>query len=183
MFNKQSVFLYLDMVVSHCANAVKNWEEKIFEDDEKLSKKIHELTNDVAVSIPSFDFAKRKGTRRKESEDGRDGRTYTRDVVDVSIPFSGDAVAFDIDPSTKTLGARGIVSGSSLIMSFGDDERLEQNLDSMVKLIEGNLQHLARDLASLPARIGAAVDAVVAERKAQIARKRELDSKRSFPIE
>ena len=181
MFDKQSAHNYIEMIVKMCFDVATKWGDSSFE-DEKLAGHRERPMKDIEVKIPVLSFDKREGKRRKESVEGRDRRMYDRNVIDVFIPFVGDSVAFDISPSTKTLGARGSVSSDHIVLSFDDDDRLEQNLDGMVKMIEGNLQHLGRDLSSLPAQVSSAVDTAIRERKAQIDRKRELDAKRSFPI-
>ncbi|RUW85195.1 hypothetical protein [Mesorhizobium sp. M1E.F.Ca.ET.063.01.1.1] len=184
MFHKQRVHSYIDMVVKICSERAQGWDEGAFE-DESLARLRGDLMKEMDVAVPVLEFNKREGKRRKETRENTiDGRRHERDVVDVIIPFSGDSVAFDIAPSTQTLmhGTRAHVAPTSLTLTFEDNDRLETNLADTVRVIEANLQHLARDLESLPSQLTDAVDAVVKARKANIDRKRELDAKRSFPI-
>lgn len=181
MFDKISAHEYVSRVVQQCHQMILTGADTLFDPD-RLSARFAEILKEAEVRIPSLDFAKREGRRHKRPFVGRDGREYERDTIDVVIPYSGDTVAFEICPSTRSLGPRGHVANSRITLSFDDDERLEQNLQQMVEQIEGNLRNLAADLKTLPAQIQSAMDAAAKKRIAQIEHKRDLDAKRSFPI-
>lgn len=181
MFDKIGAYEYVSRVVKQCHETALGWNDDSFV-REALSAKREALLKEAEVTIPSLNFANREGSRRKESFAGRDGRRYEREMIDVTIPYSGDSVGFEIGPSTRSLGPRGNVSPTHITLSFEDDDRLETNLEQMVEQIEGNLRNLAADLKTLPTQVSSAIDAAVEKRISQIERKRELDSKRSFPI-
>lgn len=150
------------------------------------SDHIRRIRSQADVEVPKLNFEKRTGKRRSEEryieQFGERVRTKV-DFVDVFIPFTGEGRLFALSPSRQTLGTRGKVQGSSIVLSLVDDERLERDLESMFKQIEDNIGQTATDLATLEKEVTEAIKNAIAQRTADIARKRDLDSKRSFKIE
>lgn len=182
LFNKQNVHDYKSGVVHLCAQMVNAWPEHVFSDG-SLDTRIAEIESKARVAVPDLDLASRRGKRRQQSREDRFGRQVQYDVIDISVPFDGDAICFDLSPSSYTLGTRGRIQGNTLILTFPDNDRLESEVDEAVKTIANNLANLGKDLESLRTQVREAVSSSIGRRNDELERRKKLDASRSFPID
>lgn len=174
LFSGQSVFTVKDQAVGQAHKEVLAFPDSVFKDRALLTNYIDQIRHRLLIDVPTISFDQRKGKRR------RDGN---RDVIDVTIPFDGDQGAFWISPSRSTLGAKALVNPKTIVITLPDNERLESELEASVATISNNLKALANDLSTLEKEINDAIEHAVNRRTAEVKRKSDLDSGRSFPIE
>lgn len=142
------------------------------------------FTLQVARLRPDEKRGKRREFEREISDYGLE-RTVKASEVDVSIPFDGEAQSFEIAPSSTTLvyGSKVQVLSSELILTVSDDDQIERRVDEFVKPVTENLDRLRVEVERDLPRIRDAIDNRARQRKEEIERQKERDSKRSFPID
>lgn len=136
----------------------------------------------VARLLPDQKHGKRRTEQRSRSDYGQT-RTVEVTLIDVYIPFEGEAISFQLAPSTSTIIQTPVkVAGNELVATFYDDERVQRDVDELIDQVSGNLDTLRKEMANLRTQIRSTIDSVANERKAQVEAQLQRDKKLSFPI-
>lgn len=180
-----SVHAYRDHVLANASARAKALSDTDVGDAAAATRLVERLVREIP-EVARLSAEEKDGKRRTVTREIRDyGASRTVDVVviDVSIPFVGAALSFEIAPSHSHVISEDIaVEANKIIITLYDDDSLDSILQATVSRIEANLERLRTELQSLPNEIANLVNRIVSRRREEIAAQKEKDSKRSFPI-
>lgn len=152
-----------------------------------LQARLDTIADQFTLQVARLRPDERRGKRRVEQRESSDyGRHQVVEVslIDVTIPFVGDPKSLMIAPSRCHVIERpAIANSNSIVVSFGDDENLDKNVDDFVKRVNENLDNLRSEMDSLRNEIKTEIQTIADRRLALVKAQKERDSKRSFPIE
>jgi hypothetical protein len=134
--------------------------------------------------LNEIDDSKRRTEKRKLTDYGRE-IIVDVDVIDVIIPFDGWPKSFHLAPSSCRIIETPVTinNDSTIQISFLDDQNLEQNVNSFIQGVTGNLNTLGMELQRIGSQMLQAAQLVANQRLQQIRERKERDKTRSFPIE
>jgi hypothetical protein len=148
-----------------------------------LDKIVNYHTLQVAVFQPGLIKGKRRGVARVISEFG-ESRNVTIQVMDVTIPFQGDADSFRLSPSYCTIPSlRCDIEDDHLLVTMADDANVQRNVDQFVQQVTQNLEALRSEVANWVPQIRATLDQVASARMKEIASQDERDKGLKFKVD
>jgi hypothetical protein len=139
-----------------------------------LAGVLEKIVDAHALNVPVLRPAEKRGSR---------GLVKKGSVIRVSVPFSGDAMAFHIAPTQCVLGAKGDVDGDTLVITVQDDDRLQAEVEKRIKTIEGNLNNLRRDMDGCRQGLLQELQSAAEQQLTHLKAQRDRDSKLDFPID
>ena len=138
-----------------------------------LEESLQQIINSHVLMVPTLKADQKRGNRHGVGSG----------MLHVTIPFTGDAMAFSITPTTSTLGLKADVREDYLVIEVHDDHQTQAEVDAFIKATTGNLANLRRDVEAWKPSLSDAVHTAVNDRLAQIKAARDRDQKLDFPID
>lgn len=163
-------------------------------DDALIAYFIEKFTLDIPVINRDGIVADQRETQIDVS---RDPNRYIRDpsrpfyiagtLIEVEVPFSGDAQFFKVQPTTFSMSPpRGEVKGSKLLLRVEgtnlSGEAVRQQIDRSLAEIEGSLNYLRNSANTFNASISAQAQSQIAGRKDKLLTDRNLVASIGFAM-
>ena len=155
--------------------------------DPTLDESLKEIVDHFQFVVATLRPDERVGRRRKEMRRTNHlGQVQDVEVslIDVTIPFDGYPKSFTIAPSTcHVLQMPAKTNQDGLVATFYDDDNLDRNVDSFVKMVGENLDTLRKELNNFRSQIEKTAHDVANHRAEKLKAQIERDKGRSFRIE
>lgn len=166
--------------------AVKNLDRQtIF--DPGLAGELDRIVSYHTLNVAELQPERIKGKRRGVEgfrDDYGESRKVTIQVMDITIPFQGDAISFHLSPSyCTTPSQRCEIKDDHLVVTMADDENVQRNVDQFVQQVTQNLGALRSEVTKWVPQIRATLDQVARARMKDIASQNERDKGLKFPVE
>lgn len=188
---RESLFQQISLhnVLENRQHAVVIQVEKLPKDtlsQPNLDERLKEIVSSQMIAVPELG-APSGAVRRYEERQVNDGwggaQTIRVAILDVTIPFTGDALVFRFCPSHSTgVGADVRVEGNKLVAAVTDGENVPAQLDQFVGLVNGNLNRIRAEIGDLRDRLTRAAQQAALRRQTEIAKEKERDLKLNFPV-
>lgn len=182
----QSIFEHRERAVKSALHKVETLsDEALLSGD--LPQHLHEIVKQEQINVATMRPDERRGKRRIEDRIASsygERRSVKIEIIDVSIPYSGDHRSFDIAPSqSATINVPVEWQGDVIKASFADDDNLERNVNSFIDNVTANLRRLEQELETFPSEVLATIERAAAKRADAVRSRHEKDRGRSFPID
>jgi hypothetical protein len=148
-----------------------------------LDKIASHYSLDVATLEPNAISGSRRGVERAVDDFGMT-RNVTIQVMDIRIPFRGEAQSFRFSPSYCSIPSqRCDVKNDHLLITLADDANVQKNVDQFVQQISQNLDGLRNEVGSWLPQLRALLDQIASARMKEIAAQNERDKNLKFKVD
>jgi hypothetical protein len=148
-----------------------------------LDKIVSYHTLEVATLEPAAKRGSRRDTQRTINDYG-EPKTITIPIMDVRIPFQGDAKSFGFAPTQCLVPSIPCeVKEDHLLITLEDDQNLQRRVDEFIQQISQNLQLLRTEMAGWPAQLRERLNQVANARRSQIEAQNERNKNLDFPVD
>ena len=148
---------------------------------------LESIMREVCIEPAQLVTSQMRGKRRTEtSHYGRHEEHEEKwEVVDVSIPFTGDGDSFELascEVDEIVTPCRVDHEKNLLIVAFSDDDDLKTNVNELIEQVNHGLEQLKRELVGYPERIRQSASDALKKRCEKIMRRRARDEDLDFPL-
>jgi hypothetical protein len=172
-------------VLRAAANDVRALDRRLFSSPELVGH-LQRIAEKYSTNVARIKKNDVEATGREEEVQSRDyGRNFLskRKVLDVNVPFSGDADSLKLSPSQTTVISRRVSLGSDSVgFTIPDDDNANREVETIVNLLTQNLDRLRTEYEQAKPQLEAAIQQAASVRKAEIASESERDKGRSFTV-
>ena len=170
---------YHNSAVHSAADEVEKLDEKIL-NDPQLGGALEKIAKKYAVTAASLETTAGVAKPRKISRSGGQAN-----VLDVPIPFTGDARSFELSPSySNTVSAvEWQISGQQIIITVYDTEGAGREITDFIKLSNENLDRLREEMARYNGELLKTITQVADRRKTAIEERRKRDAGLPFKVD
>jgi hypothetical protein len=156
-------------------------------DKPDLAGRLKKIEADNSLEVARINRDGVNATTKTVQREGTDGwgehRRITYDVLEIAIPFTGDAESFKLSPSRcAIIYADCRIERDHLLLTVPDDDGAEGALQSFLKDVEGNLEALRTEYAEVKRQLPEALSNAVTHRRNVISTEDQRDKGRSFPV-
>jgi hypothetical protein len=172
-------------VLQKAAADVEKLDRKAFSDPSLgglLNKIAQKYSFDIAAINKEGIAASRRELERYHNDYG-ERRAVKYSVLEVTIPFSGEAESFKIMPSSSVIpNHTAELREGSLLLTIPDDANADATVLNFVSQLNHNLAALRKDYEQAKPQLEQAISAAAERRKQTIQKEQERDKKLSFPV-
>ncbi|QOG21732.1 hypothetical protein [Bradyrhizobium sp. SEMIA] len=182
---KKSFYAVWQQMLEQATRDVQQLDRRLF-NDAALGQHLQRIAKKHDVQIAQFEgemTAKRRTEQKRRQDMWGDARTVEVTLLEVNIPFVGEAESLRIAPSTMTLlNQRATIGRNSLTIAVADDDRAESEVQDFKNTVEGNLRILRTEYERAKPQMEQTIQRAASQRKAQIDAEDARDKGRSFRI-
>jgi hypothetical protein len=151
-----------------------------------LDERLNEIVLSQLIAVPELG-APSGGERRHEERQANDGwggtQTVKVGILDVTVPFTGDAIVFKFYTShSPGVSADVRIEGNKLIVTIPDGDNVQAQVDQFINSANANLNRIRAEIGDLHDRLTRAAQQTALRRQTEIAKEKERDSRLSFPV-
>jgi hypothetical protein len=183
---QHSLHGYIQNVLRNAIGDVNNLDRKLFSDP-ALSGRLTQIAEKYSLDVARIDKGAISGKARQEDYQSREfGRNFTakRNLLDVTIPFSGDPGSFELSPSQSSVLMHPLKVGrNAIILTVPDDSSAQGTVDTVAQQLTQNLDTIRTEYAASKTLLEQTIQQAAAKKQAEIAAEGDRDKGRTFKVE
>jgi hypothetical protein len=157
---------------------------------EDLQAVLDRIVKNHTLECPKLDAAKKKGKRADKQiqiDDFGEIRTRSVPVIEVTVPFSGDAQCFEIAPNQGTIhyGLRAAIGRGELMVEVSGEApaNTQAAIDKFIGEVMQMLDQMRPDIEKYNEDLKSTVTTASGARLEQIRAEKDRDSGLDFPVD